>query len=277
VRTAFVSALGVLALLFIVGGPFADVPELINFQGILLDSNGDPITTPTSVTFSIWNDPTAGDSLWSETQTMTPDDEARFNVLLGGVSPVPDSALADTGAYLEVTVETGPPMSPRSKLVTVPYAYRVGTVDGASGGTIEGDVNIQGDVYLTGDTILVGQIQIEPTTRHFNILPEDFVVSEFGGSAPISTLHLPHGSILTKIVIYGGQGASVYRMDMINRAYEVIGTVTTASDSTTISSFSYPTIDNIHYMYFLQIPGDVLGDSSPYGIRVEYVIESPLP
>jgi hypothetical protein len=68
----------------------ADVPQLTNYQGALLDNNGDPVTTPTDVIFAIWNDPAVGDSLWSELQSVTPDGDGRFNVLLGSVSPIPD-------------------------------------------------------------------------------------------------------------------------------------------------------------------------------------------
>ena len=49
------------------------IPQLINYQGILLDNSNDPVTTNTSVLFAIWNTSAAGDSLWSETQNVTPD------------------------------------------------------------------------------------------------------------------------------------------------------------------------------------------------------------
>ncbi len=51
----------VFATLILVGVAAADVPQLINYQGILLDSGGDPVTTPTVVIFAVWDDPTSGD------------------------------------------------------------------------------------------------------------------------------------------------------------------------------------------------------------------------
>ncbi|MFH1010115.1 MAG: tail fiber domain-containing protein [bacterium] len=44
-------------------------------------------------------------------------------------------------------------MTPRSRIVSVGYSYRVGTVDGASGGTISGNVNITGKANIgTGNS-----------------------------------------------------------------------------------------------------------------------------
>lgn len=84
------------------------IPQLINYQGILEDAGGSPVTTTTSVLFAIWDDPAAGDSLWSETQSVTPDADGRFNVLLGSVSSIPDSALAVFVAYLSMKVDADP-------------------------------------------------------------------------------------------------------------------------------------------------------------------------
>jgi hypothetical protein len=101
----------------------ADVPQLINYQGILLDSDGDPVTTTVDVIFAIWTAEVDGDSLWSEEQSVTPDEVGRFNVLLGVVSAIPDSAFAGD-AYLSTKVESDPEMSPRPQLVSVAFAYR---------------------------------------------------------------------------------------------------------------------------------------------------------
>jgi len=101
----------------------ADVPQLINYQGIL-KSGGSPVTTPTNVIFAIWDDPAAGDSLWSELQNVTPDGDGRFSILLGSVSPIPDSAFSSADMYLSVKVDTDAEMTPRQRLASVAYAYR---------------------------------------------------------------------------------------------------------------------------------------------------------
>ncbi|MFC1475487.1 tail fiber domain-containing protein [Candidatus Zixiibacteriota bacterium] len=134
----------------------ADVPQLINYQGILLDSGGQPITNLREVIFAIWDSPTDGDSLWSELRLIPPDDQGRFNVLLGIGSAIPDSAFRNN-AYLSVKVGLDPEMAPRSRVVSVGYSYRVGTVDGAAGGEINGTVSLPDP---TGDTLVLDPDQI---------------------------------------------------------------------------------------------------------------------
>jgi hypothetical protein len=116
------------AVLIAAGVAMADVPQLINYQG-MLKSGEDPVTTPTAVLFAIWNDPTDGDSLWSEIQPVSPDDDGRFSVLLGSVSPIPDSAFSGADVYLSMKVDTDPEMTPRSRLASVPYAYLANMVE----------------------------------------------------------------------------------------------------------------------------------------------------
>jgi hypothetical protein len=120
------------------------IPHLINYQGTLTDGGGTPITVATSVVFKIWDDPGAGTMQWSETQVVTPNAAGVFSVLLGSTVPIPASVFESDDAYLGITVDADPEMSPRSRLVSVGYAYRPGTVDGAAGGTISGDVGVTG-------------------------------------------------------------------------------------------------------------------------------------
>ncbi len=65
------------ATLTLIGVAAADVPQLINYQGILKSSGGSAVTTPTPVIFAIWDDATDGDSLWSEQQIITPNHKSK--------------------------------------------------------------------------------------------------------------------------------------------------------------------------------------------------------
>jgi len=64
---------------------------------------------------------------------------------------------------LGIQIGSDPEISPRTRLVTVPWAHRVSTVDGASGGLISGDLEatgaiVAGDVsggYLVGGALYV--------------------------------------------------------------------------------------------------------------------------
>ena len=122
------------ALLILLGASttaLADVPDSVNYQGILLDSGGDPVTTPTSVTFIIYDAPTSGANLWDEIQSITPDAEGRFNTFLGSINPIDESVFGSPERWLEVTVSGDPPM-PRVKIVSVPFSFRVATIDSAA-------------------------------------------------------------------------------------------------------------------------------------------------
>ncbi|MCI0405056.1 MAG: hypothetical protein L0209_03110, partial [candidate division Zixibacteria bacterium] len=129
----------------------AAVPRLINFQGVLKDSAGNtPAVDMLGLTFTIYDAPLGGAALWTESQSVTIVAGGLFSVLLGANSPITDTVFADSSRWLGIQVETDPEMSPRQRLVSVGYAYRVGTVDGATGGVISGDVSIQSNLSVDG-------------------------------------------------------------------------------------------------------------------------------
>ncbi len=135
------------------------IPQLINYQGVLTDGGGTPIIVPTSVQFRIFDAAAGGAEQWTETQSVPPDAEGRFSVLLGSVTPIPDAALDQANAYLGLTISPDPEMTPRTRLVAVAYAFRPGTVDGATGGTISGDVAVTGgNIELDQSSATAGNI-----------------------------------------------------------------------------------------------------------------------
>ena len=87
------------------------IPQLINYQDILTDGGGTPIPVATTVEFRIWDMNAAGTELWMESQSVTPDGDGRFNVLLGSVTPIPDLALAQPEAFLGMTISPFVPAS----------------------------------------------------------------------------------------------------------------------------------------------------------------------
>ncbi|KPL04346.1 MAG: hypothetical protein AMJ90_01225 [candidate division Zixibacteria bacterium SM23_73_2] len=121
---------------------FAQVPKLINYQGLLTNSEGQPIDTTVSITFSIYPNPLGGDYLWRETQTSIDVQNGLFNVLLGSFNPVPDSAFSGGVKYLGVKTGDDPELSPRTLLVSVPYAYNSEMLDGRSAGSDDGDIPV---------------------------------------------------------------------------------------------------------------------------------------
>lgn len=99
------------------------VPQLINFQGILRDGSGNPVTDGSySVTFTIYDAPSGGTAYWAETTSVITA-SGLFTVLLGSANPVPDSVFHDTLRYLGIQVGADPEMTPRQQLSSVGYGY----------------------------------------------------------------------------------------------------------------------------------------------------------
>jgi hypothetical protein len=138
----------------------ADVPHQMYYQGLLSDSEGAPLDSTLSMTFTIYDDETAGQIWWTETQPEVIVSNGLFGVLLGSQNGIPDTVFRDTTRWLGVTVGSDAEIVPRTKLVSIPYALRVATVDGARGGSIFGDVAIQSDLDLEGDLRAAGRATI---------------------------------------------------------------------------------------------------------------------
>jgi hypothetical protein len=131
----------------------ADVPHQMNYQGQLTDEGGTPLDTIISMTFTIYSDSSGGMVVWTETQTDVEVSGGLFYVILGSEIPIPDTVFADDWRWLGITVGDDPEITPRTKLVTVPYAFqslRVATVDGATGGDVYGNLRLHSHLYVGG-------------------------------------------------------------------------------------------------------------------------------
>lgn len=128
----------------------AAVPSRINIQGRLTDAADNPLPPgDKTLTFKVYDDPVAGTEIWpalaGETQIVQTDDAGLWNAEIGAVIPLADNVFSDTARWLEITVDDGvnPPVTmPRIRLATAPYAHRVSTIDGSTGGVIRGEVTI---------------------------------------------------------------------------------------------------------------------------------------
>ena len=119
------------------------VPQQINYQGYLTQPDGSPMDTTVAMTFTIWNN--SGDPLWSEQHFGITVTNGLFSVRLGQTVPIPDFCLTDSdNRQLGIRVGSDSEMTPLIPLSSVPYSRAVGTVNGASGGTISGDVRVTG-------------------------------------------------------------------------------------------------------------------------------------
>ena len=100
---------------------FAAVPNALTQQGRLLNAQGNAVTTAQQIVFTIYDAATAGTVLWTETQTITPDD-GYFSARLGDATAIPATLFNGATRYLSVKVGADAEMTPRQPLVSVPYA-----------------------------------------------------------------------------------------------------------------------------------------------------------
>jgi hypothetical protein len=146
----------------------ATPPNLMTYQGYLVDGNGNALATnaPANyvVRFRIFNAGTGGTKLWGEEQTVTVD-KGYFSVVLGEGTAEPDNIRPPLGSvfasstasdrFIETTVVIGVtpnPLAPRLRLMPSPYAFLA-----TSAGQL---VNAQGGTFLssTAGTVTVAGI-----------------------------------------------------------------------------------------------------------------------
>ncbi len=123
-----------LALFGILGLVFA-IPPVINYQGKVTDTSGVALDGTYSMEFRIYNVPTGGTALWSETHSSVEVHKGLFDVLLG--ESVPLNLPFDEQYYLEIVVN-GEVLSPRIPMASVGYAFRAANVDTVNWSSIQG-------------------------------------------------------------------------------------------------------------------------------------------
>ncbi|MFC1725635.1 hypothetical protein ACFL4T_08405 [candidate division KSB1 bacterium] len=104
----------------------AQVPDIISYQGILKDSDGMLVCTGTySLTFKIYDSGSSGTELWTETQSVNISNGV-CNVELGSVSTLDISF--DRQYWLGITINSGTELTPRTKLMSVPYSLNTRSI-----------------------------------------------------------------------------------------------------------------------------------------------------
>jgi hypothetical protein len=136
----------IIAVLALTSLATADVPQMINYQGYLTDENGDPPPNDDYlITFRIYDAPEDGNIVWEEIHPAVHVTDGFFHVILGDGTPqvpIGDDVFNQPDRWLGIRIEDDPELTPRTRLVTVPYAFRISTVDGATGGTVTSEVTI---------------------------------------------------------------------------------------------------------------------------------------
>jgi hypothetical protein len=148
----------VLAALALMGGTArATVSTVINYQGLLRDSGGAPVTGATDFSFAIFADSSGGVALWTEAHPGTAVSGGIFSAHLGAVTPFPPTLFSGASLWLQTSV-SGSPLAPRSLLGASPYAFHAALADAVVGGGGQDSLWTAsgGSVYRLGGTVGIG-------------------------------------------------------------------------------------------------------------------------
>ena len=88
------------------------------------DSAGAPLDGTFDITFKVYSQPVAGTEFWTETHSGAAVNDGLFAVILGSITPFGSTkSAASHEIWLGITIGTDPEMSPRSQLISVPFAF----------------------------------------------------------------------------------------------------------------------------------------------------------
>jgi hypothetical protein len=101
---------------------------LLSYQGYLTDAGGEPLHGDVDITFRLYSTPSGGTALWAEAHTgqnAVPVRDGLFNVMLGSLTPIPESMWSNGARYLGIQVSDDTEMAPRETIGSVPTALTV--------------------------------------------------------------------------------------------------------------------------------------------------------
>jgi hypothetical protein len=246
----------------------ADAPAAINFQGKLADSAGNPLTAPAAaMIFRIYDVPSAGAPLFTETRVV-PVDNGVFNVHIGSATPggIPRGVFqGGTERYLGITVGADAEMTPRERLLSVPYALAVAS--GSVGGREIADSSVSlvdlSTASVDGRYVTLGTAQTVSASKIFGggiaVASGQFSVGGstlaasggrvgVGTASPASLLHVSGGTVTVS-----GLGAALKLGDLGTPLREIrVYSVTVDPPNLGSGSSSYQSVN---------VPGLAVGDA----------------
>jgi len=138
-------------------------PQIINYQGYLTDSSGDPVENDTYlIKFTIYEDSLGTSDIWNSGFQEVAVTGGLFNYLLGSNAAFPDCMFtSDTLRWLGIKVATDPEIRPLTKLSSVAYAFHAIRADTACYSNPAGGWHDAGSVVFLSsltDSVAIGNV-----------------------------------------------------------------------------------------------------------------------
>src|SRR3989338_11633640 len=98
---------------------YAEVPQLITYQGRLSEATGTPLTGTHTIVFRLYDAEQGGNKLWEETHTITVarEDNGIFSVVLGSLTSLSELNF-NQPLWLTMAVDGDSEMTPRQRVTS---------------------------------------------------------------------------------------------------------------------------------------------------------------
>jgi formylglycine-generating enzyme required for sulfatase activity len=190
----------------------AEVPMQLQYDGYLLDSKSQPVTGNRTMSVRLYDAPTAGNVLYSETIGVVRVLQGDFGFKYGNAGSGIASALTAKLHYLGVVVD-GVEQRPRVQLVSVPFALRSGdgqemlqdmaVVTQALGRTINA---FGGNYSAVGGNLTAAVAGLEKTAQSLDAIKNEFRVISLSGNLALGSVALNGNSTQTLTITNKGFG-----------------------------------------------------------------------
>lgn len=182
---------------------------LFNYQGQLLDANGDPISATLPITFRLYDVDTGGAPCWEEAH-MVSATNGLFQALLGQTILI-DAACLAGDTYLELVVN-GETLMPRELLTSVAYAVESSTL--AAGANTQGSLSLGGNLNVQGfDVLNMGDISADVGNTDLMLSNEYGTVQVRSVSDLIFFVDSDNNATNSKFQLMKDNGSEVFRID----------------------------------------------------------------
>ena len=145
-----------------------NVPQTIDYQGRLADSDGNYLNSVVTVDFLIYDAEFDGTLLWSETQDVSTANGI-FHVQLGSLAAFPGTLFDGAVRWLELIV-SGETLSPRTVIASVPYSIKSETAY-----TVEAPLNLSENVS-NPNSVIKG----ENTGSGYGVYGKHYITDNYG-------------------------------------------------------------------------------------------------